>query len=72
MPVVLNNVRDALAAIDGQPFLPKFVVDDIGTIAQHTVMVTNTGGKPADDVVLGFVKPPGAGQSGVPLQNLYE
>ena len=35
-------------------------------------MVTNIGSKPADDVVLGFVKPPGAGQSGVPLQNLYD
>lgn len=33
--------------------------------------VTNTGGLDADDVVLGFLTPPGAGQGGVPLQTLF-
>lgn len=38
----------------------------------HTIKVTNTGAFDADDVVLGFLKPPGAGQQGVPLQILYD
>ena len=33
--------------------------------------MTNTGTTDADDVVLGFVKPPGAGEDGVPLQQLF-
>jgi hypothetical protein len=36
------------------------------------VTVTNTGTLDADDVVLGFIKPPGAGTGGVPLQSLYD
>ena len=31
------------------------------------VNVTNLGDVPADDVVLGFMVPPGAGKDGVPL-----
>jgi hypothetical protein len=38
----------------------------------HTIKVTNTGDVDADDVVLGFLKPPGAGKQGVPLQMLYD
>jgi pre-mRNA-splicing factor SYF2/beta-D-xylosidase 4 len=37
----------------------------------YTVSVTNTGDMDADDVVLGFVTPPGAGKAGVPLQSLF-
>jgi hypothetical protein len=33
--------------------------------------VTNTGSVDADDVVLGFLVPPGAGTNGVPLQQLF-
>jgi beta-D-xylosidase 4 len=33
--------------------------------------VTNTGKMDADDAVLGFLKPPGAGANGVPLQTLF-
>ena len=33
--------------------------------------VTNTGDVDADAVVLGFVVPPGAGEDGVPLQQLF-
>merc|ERR1711957_813558 len=40
-------------------------------VANFTVSVTNTGNMDADDVVLGFIVPPGAGKKGVPLQNLF-
>ena len=35
------------------------------------VNVTNTGSVDSDDVVLGFLVPPGAGRDGVPLQELF-
>ncbi len=37
----------------------------------YAVNVTNTGSTDSDHVVLGFITPPGAGQNGVPLQNLF-
>ena len=37
----------------------------------YAVNVTNTGGVDADDVVLGFLTPPGAGKDGVPLKSLF-
>ena len=39
--------------------------------AQFWVNVTNTGAVDSDDVVLGFLVPPGAGANGVPLQELF-
>ena len=39
--------------------------------AKYVVNVTNTGAMDADDVVLGLMKPPGAGTHGVPLQTLF-
>ena len=39
--------------------------------ADFYVNVTNTGSLDADDVVLGFLVPAGAGTSGVPLQELF-
>ena len=41
------------------------------TAAHFWVNVTNTGSVDSDDVVLGFVVPPGAGINGVPLQELF-
>lgn len=38
---------------------------------EYAVNVTNTGKMDADDVVLGFIRPPGAGQNGVPLRQLF-
>ena len=35
---------------------------------RYNVAVTNTGKVDSDDVVLGFMVPPGAGTGGVPLQ----
>ena len=37
----------------------------------YYVNVTNTGSVDSDDVVLGFLVPPGAGSNGVPLQELF-
>ena len=39
--------------------------------ADFYINVTNTGSLDADDVVLGFLVPPGAGQGGVPLEELF-
>ena len=41
------------------------------TVAHFYVNVTNTGAVDSDDVVLGFLVPPGAGVDGVPLQELF-
>ena len=38
---------------------------------QYAVQVTNTGDVDADDVVLGFVTPPGAGKNGRALKQLF-
>ena len=38
---------------------------------QYSVKVTNTGAVDSDDVVLGFLTPPGAGKGGVPLSQLF-
>jgi len=38
---------------------------------QYEVNVTNTGKYDADDSVLGYITPPGAGQNGVPLKYLF-
>jgi len=40
-------------------------------LAKYQVNVTNTGNVDADDVVLGTIVPPGAGQNGTPLQYLF-
>ena len=44
-------------------------LDDVA--AAFYVNVTNTGNYDADDAVLGFLQPPGAGTQGVPLQQLF-
>ena len=41
------------------------------TAAQFWINVTNSGAVDSDDVVLGFLVPPGAGSGGVPLQELF-
>ena len=42
-----------------------------GAATSFMVNVTNTGKRDADDVVLGFLTPPGAGQNGMPLKTLF-
>merc|ERR1719379_957074 len=38
---------------------------------QYVVNVSNIGNKDSDDVVLGFLTPPGAGTNGIPLKVLF-
>jgi len=40
-------------------------------LTKYEVKITNTGKYDADDVVLGFLVPPGAGVNGVPLKYLF-
>lgn len=68
--VSLAPLRAALAdaAEEGR----MFVTDDMrAPLVEYTVEVTNTGTVDADDAVLGFLVPPGAGQNGTPLQQLF-
>ena len=69
-PLSLAAVRGALAAGRGLSGLAP-MVGVAAPLAGYTVNVSNTGKVDADDVVLGFLKPPGAGAGGVPLQTLF-
>jgi xylan 1,4-beta-xylosidase len=75
-PVDLSSVAaildasqaEALSAPTAVPALglaPKALTD---IVVDYFVNVTNTGAVDSDDVVLGFLVPPGAGTGGVPLQ----
>eukprot|EP01052_Picozoa_sp_SAG31_P011239 SAG31_NODE_632_length_13389_cov_4.818360_10_plen_518_part_00 len=52
-------------------FVPDFATQAAGPATQFKVVVTNTGDVDSDDVVLGFLTPPGAGIGGKPLKQLY-
>lgn len=52
-------------------FISSSAVTAAGPAVQYEVKVTNTGSVDADDVVLGFLTPPGAGENGVPLVKLF-
>ena len=69
--LALGRVAALLSPFSAQPFPPQRIIDQAGATIQHKITVTNTGTIAGDDVVLGFVIPPGAGQNGVPLQSLY-
>mmetsp|Transcript_47305 Transcript_47305/g.93069 ORF Transcript_47305/g.93069 Transcript_47305/m.93069 type:complete len:435 (+) Transcript_47305:1077-2381(+) len=67
----LTPVRDMLAATAAanRSFASLEAVKQ--TLISYSVNVTNTGNYDADDAVLGFIVPPGAGKDGVPLQTLF-
>jgi len=44
---------------------------EVGHAGTYAVNVTNTGSMDADDVVLGFISPPGSGLYGQPLKTLF-
>jgi len=71
--VSLDAVREMLAETRAAnrtfPSLP--MLRDAAPLVAYSVNVTNTGTMDADDVVLGFMTPPGAGVDGVPLQALF-
>merc|ERR1712113_1076315 len=71
--VSLSAVREALeaAALNGKRFPSLQMLNEAKPLVNYNVKVTNTGKMDADDVVLGFLVPPGAGQNGVPLQTLF-
>lgn len=71
--VSLDAVRDMLTSIEkeGRTFFSSQLLTDAPAVVKYSLNVTNTGSMDADDAVLGFLKPPGAGTNGVPLQTLY-
>merc|ERR1712039_738034 len=58
-------------ASSNRTFVDKAMLDAQAPLAAYSVNVTNVGDFDADDAVLGFVVPPGAGKDGVPLQELF-
>ena len=58
-------------ADEGHQFPSSQYLADAAPLVDYMVTVTNTGTVDADDVVLGFLVPPGAGVNGVPLQTLF-
>lgn len=71
--VSLDAVRDMVAQTktDGRTFPDSHMLRAAQPIVKYAVNVTNTGSVDADEVVLGFLQPPGAGVGGTPLQTLY-
>lgn len=68
--VSLAPVHDMLAATKaaGRTFPSSKLLAEAAPLVNYMIKVTNTGKMDADDVVLGFLVPPGAGTDGVPLQ----
>jgi hypothetical protein len=69
--VDLAAVRAAALAHEATGVIGHIPADLKETAAQFWVNVTNTGTVDSDDVVLGFLTPPGAGVDGTPLQELF-
>ena len=67
----LKNLLDSRKKHVKGAGLSLTTLDSVDPAVRYAVRVTNTGRRDADDVVLGFVRPPGAGVDGVPLQNLF-
>ena len=72
-PVSLDAVRDMVTQTkaDGRTFPDSHMLRAAQPVLNYAVNVTNTGNMDADEVVLGFLKPPGAGVAGTPLKTLY-
>eukprot|EP00035_Acanthoeca_spectabilis_P021740 m.439948 g.439948 ORF g.439948 m.439948 type:complete len:893 (-) comp18447_c0_seq1:44-2722(-) len=71
--VSLDAVHDLLTetAAAGRQFPSLNDVHAAAPLVQYNVTVTNTGTVDADDVVLGFITPPGSGTNGIPLKQLF-
>jgi len=70
-PVSLDPVNKLLrSAPNSGMFFPESSAVNV-PLTTYAINVTNTGSIDADDAVLGFLIPPGAGQGGVPLQTLF-
>jgi len=66
--VDLSPLRALLGASPRTTFLARSAD---GPAATFAVNVTNQGAVDADDVILGFITPPGAGKGGVPRKQLF-
>lgn len=66
----LDPVRNILSNTKGA-FISLTEMDATAPLVEYSINVTNTGTVDSDDVVLGFLTPPGAGKNGVPLQTLF-
>jgi len=71
--VSLDPLRKLLANAkeNGRQFVKHAELSAVENPIQYQVQVTNTGNVDADDVVLGFMVPPNAGQNGIPLKSLF-
>ena len=67
----LAPLRALLQRHHGKALLPRTDVAAHEPLIRYAVNVTNAGGIDSDEVVLGFVRPPGAGVDGVPLKVLF-
>jgi len=69
--ISLSSVRQVLAetSAQGRLFVPLEKLS--APLTKYVINVTNTGMYDADNVLLGFIVPPGAGTNGTPLQYLY-
>ena len=69
----LAPLRDLLEATAqaGRTFPSSDTLRAATPLVSYDVKVTNTGTVDSDDVVLGFLSAPGAGQNGVPSQTLF-
>ena len=66
----MSPLRSLLEQHRDKTLLPSAAAIE-SPLVSYCVNVTNTGSLDADDVVLGFVTPPGAGSEGVPLKSLF-
>jgi len=71
--VSLDRVREHLASrpADASLLSTAHTAAAEPPLARFEVEVSNTGAVASDDVVLGFLVPPGAGEGGVPRQMLF-
>merc|ERR1719440_639698 len=69
--ISLDPLVGLMGKMDRHGTLKAADLESAGSPATYTVKVTNTGKFDADDSVLGFLKPPGAGKNGIPLQSLF-
>eukprot|EP01043_Picozoa_sp_COSAG02_P059678 COSAG02_NODE_7649_length_2916_cov_1.289315_2_plen_493_part_01 len=70
-PVNLNLLNELLATTKEKTDTHFPRLANTPPAGKYVIEVTNTGKLDADDVVLGFISPPGAGTNGIPLQSLF-
>ena len=63
LPELLAGAKAGFVSLDA--------IEAKGPAATFEVQATNTGDVDADDVVLGFITPPGAGRDGVAIKTLF-